>query len=141
MQNIIEKNSRSPIHAPPSKQHATAGPYSPVLEITAGSIVVISGQAALDMQGNVNTLDFAEQTRITLANCLKQLNAAGCDFGYVFKVNVFLTNLENWPTFNEVYAKTMVKPYPVRTAVQTELLSEFLVEVEMWAAKPAMGTR
>ena len=122
--------------APESRQHVTAGPYSPVLEIKPGStLVVISGQAALDFDGNVVSDDFEEQSRVTLGNCLTQLNAANCTFAHVFKVNVYLTHLEDWPMFNTIYQKVMPEPLPVRTAVQTGLLSNLLVEIEMWAAK------
>ena len=117
------------IYCPPSRQHATAGPYSPVLEVKTKSIVVISGQAALDLKGNVNTTDFEEQSVITLT-------AAGCSFSDVFKVNVSLTDLSDWQKFNGIYEKMMQKPFPVRTAVQAGLLHDFLVEIEMWAAKP-----
>ena len=106
------------IYCPPSRQHATAGPYSPVLE------------------GNVNTTDLEEQFFISRNNCVTQLTAAGCSFSDVFKVNVFLTDLSDWPKFNGIYEKMMQKPFPVRTAVQAGLLHDFLVEIEMWAAKP-----
>ena len=52
----------------------------------------------------------------------------------VFKVNVFLTDLAEWPRFNAVYARIMPKPLPVRTAVGVGLLETFKVEIEMWAA-------
>ncbi|PCJ94226.1 MAG: reactive intermediate/imine deaminase [Hyphomicrobiales bacterium] len=121
---------------PESRQHVTAGPYSPVLEIKMSSLVVISGQAALDLEGKIVSDDLREQTRVTLENCLIQLQTADCDFFDVFKVNVYLTDLDNWSTFNEIYQDIMPEPRPVRTAVQTALLDRFLVEVEMWAAKP-----
>lgn len=116
-------------------QHKTAGPYSPVLEIDASSIVVISGQAAIDMEGTVIGDTIEEQTHLTIKNCEKQLKDAGCDLNDVFKANVFLTDLANWPRFNEVYKSYFTDPLPVRTAVQTPLLMTLLVEIEMWAAK------
>ena len=122
--------------APPSRQHVTAGPYSPVLEVDARSLVVISGQAAIDLQGNIVSQDIARQSTVTLENCRIQLAAAGCTFGDVFKVNVYLTDLSQWQAFNEVYATMMQDPLPVRTAVQAGLLEGLLVEVEMCAAKP-----
>lgn len=77
-------------------QHVTAGPYSPVLEISGfQKIVVISGQAALDMQGNVIGETIEEQTVKTLENCKAQLERAGCTFDNVFKVNAFITDLRN----------------------------------------------
>ena len=51
-------------------QHITAGPYSPVLEIDANQLVVISGQAALNHQGEVVGDSIKEQTRVTIDNCI-----------------------------------------------------------------------
>ena len=76
-----------------ARQHLTAGPYSPVLEVDAARIVVISGQVAIDAQGNVMGNDIEEQTRYTLANCQRQLKSAGCGFSEVFKVNVYLADI------------------------------------------------
>ncbi len=118
-----------------SEQHITAGPYSPVLEVDADKLVLISGQASIDMEGNVVGKTIEEQAEYTLGNCKLQLAKAGCTFDDVFKVNVYLSDLENWPRFNIVYKKHFSEPLPVRTAVQAGLLYTFLVEVEMWAAK------
>jgi enamine deaminase RidA (YjgF/YER057c/UK114 family) len=120
---------------PGAGQHRTAGPYSPVLQVSAGEFVVISGQAALTPDGSVHGDDVATQAHYTLDNCARQLGTAGCGLGDVFKVNVFLTDLANWSDFNDVYAAVMPDPKPVRTAVQTALLPGLLVEVEMWAVK------
>lgn len=117
-------------------QHATAGPYSPVLEVDARRLVVISGQVAVDAEGNVVGNGIAEQSRAVLDNCARQLATAGCTFGDVFKANVYLHDLDDWDAFNEVYCAVLSQPLPVRTAVQAVLLPGFLVEVEMWAAKP-----
>ena len=118
-----------------AEQHSTAGPYSPILEIEANKLIVISGQASLDMDGNVIGDTIEEQTEVTLQNCLIQLHKANCDFSDVFKVNVYLRDLADWPQFNDIYKKHFPDPRPVRTAVQTPLLLTFLVEIEMWAAK------
>ncbi len=115
-------------------QHKTAGPYSPVLKLkNVKNIVVISGQAALDLEGNVIGTSIEEQTEVVLKNCEMQLKNAGCTLADVFKVNVFMKDLKDWGRFNEVYKRLMPKPYPVRTAVQAGLLETFLVEIEMWA--------
>lgn len=118
------------------KQHTTAGPYSPVLEVDARRLVVLSGQVAVDVDGDVIGRTVAEQTAATLANCAEKLCAAGCGFGDVFKVNVFLLDIATWDEFNVVYREAMPEPLPVRTAVQAVLLPGFLVEIEMWAVKP-----
>lgn len=119
-----------------SRQHVTAGPYSPVLRLRADAeIVVISGQAPLDLSGKVIGDTIEQQTRVTLENCRTQLNAAGLDLGDAFKVNVYLTDLDNWPRFNAVYREIMPEPFPVRTAIGCALLPGFLVEIELWAAR------
>jgi enamine deaminase RidA (YjgF/YER057c/UK114 family) len=118
---------------PNARQQVTAGPFSPALVVQPGRIVVISGQAAVDESGTVVGSDVAEQARLTLVNCRQQLASAGATLDDVFKVNVYLRDLADWPRFNEVYREVMPDPLPVRTAVGTELLFTFLVEVEMWA--------
>lgn len=116
-------------------QHQTAGPYSPVLVVNPGKFVVISGQAAIDSAGNVVGDSIEEQTAYTLENCRKQLASADCSLEDVFKVNVFLADLDHWPQFNQVYKEYFPEPRPVRTTVQSGLLMTLLVEIEMWAVK------
>lgn len=120
---------------PGSAQHSTAGPYSPVLEVRADRLVVISGQVSVNSRGEVVGTTIEEQTNVTLDNCLRQLRAAGCGFDEVFKANIYLADIADWPRFNTVYANRMPAPLPVRTAVQAVLLPGFRVEIEMWAAK------
>jgi 2-iminobutanoate/2-iminopropanoate deaminase len=137
MSNDTDRNARSPAIAVPSnaRQHATAGPYSPVLVVDARRLVVVSGQVAVDLAGQVMGESIEAQTRATLANCGRQLADAGCALSDVFKVNVYLANLEHWARFNAVYEEALRPPFPVRTAVQAVLLPGFLVEIEMWAVK------
>ena len=118
-----------------ARQHVTAGPYSPVLEVDAQRLVVISGQVAVDLDGRVIGGTIEEQTRATLGNCTDCLASAGCTLGDVFKVNIYLADLGHWARFNEIYEKVMPEPLPVRTAVQAILLPGYLVEIEMWAVK------
>jgi 2-iminobutanoate/2-iminopropanoate deaminase len=118
-----------------ARQHAGAGPYSPVLEVNATRLVVISGQVAVDPDGNVAGTTIEEQCGTTLDNCAGQLASAGCSLADVFKVNVYLADLGQWARFNAVYEMLMPAPLPVRTAVQAVLLPGFLVEIEMWAVK------
>ncbi len=117
-------------------QHVTAGPYSPVLEVDAQRLVVLSGQVAVNLEGNVVGETIEVQTEAALANCARQLATANCGFADVFKVNVYLADLAEWTRFNAVYEKCMPAPRPVRTAVQAILLEDFRVEIEMWAVKP-----
>ncbi len=118
-----------------TSQHVTAGPYSPVLQINPGQIIVISGQAAIDKSGAIIGETIEEQTELTLENCKAQLESGGASMNDAFKVNVYLQDLDDWPRFNEVYKKYFKDPLPVRTAVQAGLLGTLMVEVEIWAVK------
>ena len=119
-----------------ARQHRTAGPYSPVIEVDARKLVVLSGQVAVDLDGGVIGVTIEEQTRATLDNCRAQLATAGCGFADVFKVNVYLADLADWERFNAVYESLLPAPRPVRTTVQAVLIPGFRVEIEMWAVKP-----
>jgi 2-iminobutanoate/2-iminopropanoate deaminase len=118
-----------------ARQHVTAGPYSPVLEVDARHLVVLSGQVAVDLEGQIIGTTIEEQTRATLRNCAGQLASAECTLADVFKVNIYLTDLADWARCNAVYEELMPEPLPVRTAIQAGLLPGFLVEIEMWAVK------
>jgi len=122
--------------APAATQAPGHGPYSPVIEVAPGRIVVISGQAGVGPDGKTVGPDIRSQTRATIENCAMQLCNAGCTLADVFKVNVYMTDLNDWPVFNEIYAEMMPQPLPVRTAVETKLLRDFVVEIELWAVKP-----
>lgn len=136
--NTMENNKtyRQPIELPNhADQHETAGPYSPVLKINPGQLVVISGQAAINKKGEIIGDTIEEQTKLTLENCETQLESGGASLNDAFKVNVYLKDLDHWPRFNKVYKNYFKEPLPVRTAVQTGLLSTLLVEIEIWAIK------
>jgi enamine deaminase RidA (YjgF/YER057c/UK114 family) len=117
-------------------QHATAGPYSPVLIIPAGDLVAISGQGPLDGEGNVVGDTIEEQTAKTLENCQRHLATAGCTLDDVFKVTVHLKDLDEWARFNEVYKAHLTAPYPTRTTTGTDLLLGMRVEIDMLARRP-----
>jgi 2-iminobutanoate/2-iminopropanoate deaminase len=109
-------------------------PYSPV--IVTGDLVYTAGQAPFDVDGKLVSDDVAEQTRQTLRNLGACLAAAGCGFEDVVKVNAYLTSLDDFPAYNEVYLEFFDAPYPARTTVQAGLVG-FKVEIEAVASKPA----
>ncbi|MBY5958508.1 RidA family protein [Membranicola marinus] len=116
-----------------AKQHKTAGPYSPVLVVDPGKLVVLSGQAAIDEDGKIVGETIEEQTLYMMQNCKIHLSVAGCGLNDVFKVTVYLKNMDDWPAFNAIYKDYFEEPRPVRTAVQAGLIGELLVEIEIWA--------
>ena len=134
---MLDDEKLHPLKSKPkgARQHITAGPYSPVLEVDARHLVVISGQVAVDLEGHTIGESIEEQTVATLRNCAGHLATAGCSLNDVFKVNIYLTDLGHWARFNAAYEQLMPEPLPVRTAVQAILLPGYLVEIEMWAVK------
>lgn len=133
---------QAPEPAPPAKvmpagarQYSTPGPYSPVLVVNPGQLVVVSGQVALDKDGNIVGQTIEEQMQLTLENCQRQLEGAGCTMQDVFKANVYLKDLNDWAVMNQVFRSFFLEPYPARTVVQVGLLMTLLVEVELWAVK------
>lgn len=115
---------------------ASGGPYSPVIVVGAGDIVTISGQGPQDAAGNVVGDTIEEQVELTLANCRRQLAAAGCSMQDVWKVGIYLADLSEWSRMNEVYARWFHAPYPTRTTVGVSLLLGMKVEIDMVATRP-----
>lgn len=111
------------------------GPYSPVLEVDASKMVVITGQVAVDKDGKTVGDDIKTQTRQVLENCQRQLGHAGCGLQDVFKVTIFMHDLAQWADMNAVYVEMLPDPKPTRSAVQVGLPAGYLVEMEMWAVK------
>jgi len=127
-------DAMSRISRPTTVQHTTAGPYSPVLRVSAGDLVVLSGQGPLAGDGSVVGSDIREQTAATLENCKRLLAAAGADLSSVFRVNAYLADLDDWVGFNEEYERHFTPPRPARTAVGVHLLLGMKIELDLWAA-------
>jgi 2-iminobutanoate/2-iminopropanoate deaminase len=108
-------------------------PYSPV--VVSGDLVYTAGQVPFDENGNLVSEEFAEQVHQTFRNLGRCLDAAGCSFGDVIKVNAYVTDFNNFPTFNEIYREYFTEPYPARTTIGAELVG-FKLEVEAIARKP-----
>jgi len=112
-----------------------AAPYSPV--VVSGDLVYTAGQVGFDESGQLTADDIAGQTAQALENLLACLAAGGCGPADVIKVNAYLTDLGDFPGFNDVYRSVFQEPYPARTTVGVSLPGGILVEVEAVARKPA----
>jgi 2-iminobutanoate/2-iminopropanoate deaminase len=111
------------------------GPYSQA--VWAGDFLFCAGQIPLDpTTGNLIAAGIAEQTTRVLENIQGVLQSQGLDFGNVVKVTVFLSDMNNFITMNEVYAKYFTKEPPARSTVQVARLpKDALVEIEVVAAR------
>ena len=107
------------------------GPYSQA--IIANGFLYCSGQIAINPENNefING-DVVEQTNQVMKNIKAVLTAAGCDFNDVIKTTCFLDDMNNFGSFNEIYAKYFTSK-PARSCVQAILPKGAKVEVEVIA--------
>lgn len=112
MSKVIIRTSDAP---------AAIGTYSQAVKI--GTTVYLSGQIPLvpaTMQ--LVSENFAEQTHQVFKNLAAVCDAAGGSLNDMVKVNIFLTDLGQFATVNEIMSQYFAEPYPARAAVQVSAL-------------------
>ena len=113
------------------KAPAAIGPYSQA--VRHGDSVYLSGQIPLDpatmelVNGDINA-----QTHRVFLNLKAVCEAAGGSLDGIVKLNVYLTDLGNFATVNQIMAEYFSEPYPARAAVGVVALP-LGAEVEMEA--------
>lgn len=115
---------------------AAIGPYSQAVRV--GNMLFASGQIPIDPKTGVFVAGgIAEQTTQVLENIKAILAAAGIDLLHVVKTTVFLKDMKDFASMNEVYAKYLSPPGavpPARSTVQVAALpKDALVEIEVIA--------
>lgn len=120
---IIEsKNAPAPI-----------GPYSQAVQ--GCGLLFISGQIALDADGNLHVGDIATETERVMENLKAILAEAGLDFSNVVKSTIFLLTMDNFAAVNEVYGRYFSSNPPARETVAVKGLPKGVnVEISMIAA-------
>jgi enamine deaminase RidA (YjgF/YER057c/UK114 family) len=115
--------------------------YSQIVDVSAGRIVFIAGQTALDQDGNVvGKYDFAAQAAQVFSNLGVALQAAGCTPANLVKLTVFLTDMGNLARYREArnrfFASVTPPAAPAVTLVEVSKLygPEFKIEIEAIAA-------
>lgn len=113
----------------------SAGPYSH--GVWAGDLFYLSGQAAVDHTvGKLIAGDTAAQAEQCFKNLFVVLAAAGLGPQHVIKVNVYLTDMNDFAAMNAVYTAQFEKPYPARTTVGVASLPlGARIEIEMIARR------
>ena len=106
------------------------GPYSQ--GVIANGLLFTAGQIAIDPQtGRLVDGGFAAQTERVLANLSAVLEAAGANWGDVLKTTVYLHDMADFPTFNEMYGRHIGDARPARSTVQAAGLPRgALVEID-----------
>ena len=115
--------------------------YSQIVEVTAGRIIFIAGQTALDRDGNVvGRNDFAAQAEQVFHNLSIALQASRCTAANLVKLTVFLTDMDNLARYREArnrfFASATPPAAPAVTLVEVSKLygPDFLIEIEAIAA-------
>ena len=111
------------------KAPAAIGPYSQA--ITTGGLVFTSGQIPIDpASGSIAANDIAGQARQAIQNLAVVLEAAGSGLDKVVKTTCFLTDINDFAVFNEIYAE-LFPGKPARSCVEVSNLPKgALVEIE-----------
>ncbi|MCQ4319436.1 RidA family protein [Stutzerimonas stutzeri] len=107
---------------------AAIGPYSQAIK--AGNTVYMSGQIPLDPKTMELVEGFEAQTVQVFENLKAVAEAAGGSLKDLVKLNIFLTDLGNFATVNEVMSRYFQQPYPARAAIGIAALPK-AAQVEM----------
>jgi 2-iminobutanoate/2-iminopropanoate deaminase len=106
--------------------------------VDAGDLVFLSGQMAFGADGKMSEAGVGGQTEQVLANVRSVLASANLTLADVVKSTVWLTRAEDFPAFNEAYAKIFDFVRPARSTVISALAHpQALVEIEVVARRPA----
>lgn len=109
------------------------GPYSQA--IIAGDLVFCSGQIALRPDGTFFDGTITEQTTQVLQNLQEVLKAAGSSIENVVKTTCFLSDMDDFQAFNEVYGSVFGESKPARATIEvSKLPRDAKVEIEAVAA-------
>ena len=110
------------------------GPYSQAVK--SNGFLFISGQVSLEPRSNEFVPgDIRQQTERVMENIKGILEAGGVNLNHVVKTTVFLKDMSDFATMNEVYAKSFAAAPPARSTVQVARLpKDALVEIEVIAS-------
>jgi 2-iminobutanoate/2-iminopropanoate deaminase len=111
------------------------GAYNVAVE--AGGLVFISGQIAIDPATNEKVGgDVGVQARRVLDNIGLVLGDLGLDFDALVKTTIFLADIADFPTVNQIYAEYVGDVPPARSTIEAGALpGGFLVEIEAIATR------
>jgi len=114
---------------------APVGPYSIATE--ANGFVFVSGQVAFDpATGDRVDADVAAEAAQTMKNIGSILGDLGLGYDDIVKTTIFLADMADFATVNEVYARSFGDEPPARSTVQVAALPVgFQVEIEVIAAR------
>lgn len=111
-------------------------PYAIAPGWRVGDLVFLSGQAAIDAEGQlVGIGDFDAQLEQVMHNIRTVLQAAGSDLDRIVKVTIYMRDMANFPKIVDARKKWFTPPYPADTIVEVSALAlpELLIEIDVIA--------
>ncbi len=117
----------------PAKSPTAVGPYNHAVRV--GDLLFCAGQIPIEpANGNLVAGDIKVQTERVLENVKAILEDQGLTFKNVVKSTVFMVNLADFASMNEVYAKYFTSDFPARSTIQVAALPKAAsVEIEVVA--------
>lgn len=118
------------------KAPAPLGPYSQA--VLTGNTLYTSGQIAINPEsGNLITDNITSETLQVMQNLKAVLEAANMTFDHVIKSSIFISNMDDFATINEVYGNFFQdESAPARETVQVARLPKDVnVEISVIAVK------
>jgi reactive intermediate/imine deaminase len=103
--------------------------------VRAGDFIYVSGQVPT-VDGEVVAGGIIAQTEAVMANIISVLKLAGCGLEHVVKVSVWLDDPRDFTSFNSVFARHFSAHPPARSTVQSALMIDAKVEMDVVAYKP-----
>ncbi|WP_375590302.1 RidA family protein [Hoeflea alexandrii] len=104
--------------------------------VRAGDFIYVSGQVP-SLDGEIVTGGIVAQTEQVIANIISVLALAGCGLEHVVKVNVWLDDPRDFSSFNGVFEKYFLDNPPARSTVQSALMVDAKVEMDVIAYNPS----
>jgi 2-iminobutanoate/2-iminopropanoate deaminase len=112
---------------------APAGPYAQACVV--GGLVFAAGQGPFNARGERVGTSFEEQVDAVLDNLEHVARAAGSGLEHAVRLGVFICDLADFPTLNDVLERRLSAPLPARTTVPAPLVG-FDVEIDAVFALP-----
>jgi 2-iminobutanoate/2-iminopropanoate deaminase len=107
----------------------STGSFSPAIIIDGW--VYVSGQGPVDFtKGEFVLGTIEEETRLTMHNIKRMLEAAGCTLDDVIKCTVHLLDINDFDVYNDIYGSYFTGVKPARTTVQSVLPKGIKVEID-----------
>ncbi len=110
------------------------GPYSQA--VLAGNTLYVSGNIALDTEGNLINENITEETHAVMKNMEAVLRKAGFGFENVVKCSIFVKSMGDFVAVNEAYGQYFKENPPARETVEVSMLPKNVnVEISCIAVK------